>query len=192
MKKIIAKPQPILSPQTIQMIATYNEDGSVDLMNAAWGGQIDNDLLILSLDKSHRTVSNLLREKAFTIGLPAAKDIVDCDFVGIVSGNVDPAKFEKTDLHAEPSAKIHAPVIAEFPITFECTLEEVIENETMGFCVLARVEDILFNEDVLDEKGRPDIEKMNLCFFSPIDHSYRAYGDVIAKAFSCGLAKKGK
>ena len=191
MKKVSKKPEPILSPQTIQMIATYNEDGSVDLMNAAWGGQLDTDLLVLSLDKTHKTVANMLREKAFTIGLPSCKDLVDCDFVGIVSGNVDKDKFAKTNLHAVASETVHAPVIEEFPITFECELFRVFDDD-LGFTVIAKVKNILFNEDALDEKGRPDVDKMDLCFFSPLDHTYRRYGEVAEKAFSCGLARKGK
>ncbi len=119
MKKSM-EPKPILSPQPVEMLATYNEDGSVNLMNAARGGQLDTDLLVLSLDKSHRTGANILREKCFTLGLPKTKDIVDCDFVGIVSGNKDKGKFEKTDLHAYPSKVVHAPLIEEFPISFEC------------------------------------------------------------------------
>ena len=191
MKKSI-KPKPILTPQMIQMIATYNEDGSVDLMNAAWGGQLDNDLLVLSLDKSHKTVANILREKAFTLGFPRGKDIVDCDFVGIVSGNVDPKKFDKTDLHARPSEAVHAPVIEEFPITFECETFKVFDDEELGFYLVAKVKSILVDEEDLGEKGSFNVDKMGLCFFSPLDNTYRAYGEVIAKAFSCGSAKKGK
>ncbi len=183
-------PKPILSPMMIQMIATYNEDGSVDLMNAAWGGQLDTDLLVLSLDKSHRTVANILREKCFTIGLPSCKDIVDCDYVGIVSGNAVPNKFEKTDLHAKPSPIMHAPVIDEFPITFECEVFKIFDDEEVGFYVVAKVKDILFNEDILLDKNRVDVDKADLAFFSPLDNSYRKFGPAIAKAFSCGLAKK--
>lgn len=192
MKKIAAKPRPILTPQMVQMIATYNEDGSVDLMNAAWGGQLDFDLLVLSLDKTHKTVANLRKTNAFTLGFPNCKDLADCDYVGLVSGNDFPDKFQKTDLHASKSSSVNAPVIDEFPITFECEVFKTIDDEELGFYVLAKVVDILYNEDVLDEKGQPDVAKMDLCFFSPLDNTYRRYGEVAEKAFSCGLKKKGK
>ena len=36
-------PKPYLFPMPVLMIATYNEDGSVDVMNMAWGGICDTD-----------------------------------------------------------------------------------------------------------------------------------------------------
>lgn len=189
--KTSLSPRPILSPQMVQMIATYNEDGSVDLMNAAWGGQLTGNMLLLSLDESHKTVANLRREKAFTLGLPSSKDIVDCDYVGIVSGNVDPKKFSKTKLHASLSTLIHAPVIAEFPLTFECVVHRFIEDEELGFYVIGEVKNILLSEEFLDEKKAFDVEKMGLCFFCPLDNSYRAYGPKIAQAFLAGKERKG-
>ena len=185
------KPRPILTPQMIQMIATYNEDGSINLMNAAWGGQLTMDMLLLSLDESHKTVANLRREKCFTLGFPSCKDIVDCDYVGIVSGNTEPHKFERTRLHASSSDIIHAPIIEEFPLTFECKVEKFIEDPELGFYVLAKVEDILVDKSCQNEKGRLDVEKMDLCFFSPIDGSYRSYGPKIAQAFLAGKERKG-
>lgn len=189
MKKNL-KPKAILSPMMVQMIATYNDDGSVNLMNAAWGGQLDDDLLVLSLDKSHKTVPNMLNRKAFTLGLPSSQDIVDCDYVGIVSGNREPKKFEKTHLTAVRSQTVDAPVIEQFPLTFECAVFKVFDDEDLGFYVVAKVKNILINEEVLGPKGAVDVEKMNLCFFSPLDNTYRAYGEVIAKAFSAGLERK--
>lgn len=33
-------------PMPVLMIATYNEDGSVDVMNAAWGTMLERDHII--------------------------------------------------------------------------------------------------------------------------------------------------
>lgn len=35
-------------PMPVLMIATYNEDGSVDVMNAAWGTMLERDQVILN------------------------------------------------------------------------------------------------------------------------------------------------
>lgn len=185
------KPRPILTPQMIQMIATYNEDGSVNLMNAAWGGQLTGNVFILSLDESHKSVANIRRELCFTLGLPSRKEIVDCDYVGLVSGNEDPNKFAKTKLHAIPSEVVHAPIIDEFPLTFECKVLRIIEDDELGFYVLGEVQDILVSAEYRGEDGGFDVDKMDLCFFSPLDNTYRAYGEVVAKAFSVGKERKG-
>ena len=36
-------------PMPVLMIATYNEDGTIDVMNAAWGTMLSRDHVILNL-----------------------------------------------------------------------------------------------------------------------------------------------
>ena len=40
-------------PQPVFIIATYNEDGSADAMNAAWGGISDTTELSVCLSEGH-------------------------------------------------------------------------------------------------------------------------------------------
>ena len=40
-------------PMPVLMIATYNEDGTVDVMNAAWGLMFERDQVVLNLEESH-------------------------------------------------------------------------------------------------------------------------------------------
>ena len=44
-----------LYPMPVLMIATYNEDGSPNVMNAAWGGTGGEELLTVCLDNTHTT-----------------------------------------------------------------------------------------------------------------------------------------
>ena len=46
-------------PMPVLMIATYNEDGSVNVMNAAWGTMMDRDKVALNLTETHKTVKNI-------------------------------------------------------------------------------------------------------------------------------------
>ena len=114
--KIKLKAAPYLFPMPVQMIATYNEDGSTDIMNAAWGGILDNDLLVLSLDESHKTSANIKRNHAFTLSIATKKYAKECDYFGLVSGNVEPAKFSKAGFHSERSEIVNAPIVKEFPL----------------------------------------------------------------------------
>lgn len=43
----------------VLMVATYNEDGSVNVMNAAWGTMQERDTVALNLTESHKTVKNI-------------------------------------------------------------------------------------------------------------------------------------
>ena len=46
-------------PMPVLMVATYNEDGSVNVMNAAWGTMQERDSVVLNLAETHKTVQNL-------------------------------------------------------------------------------------------------------------------------------------
>ena len=55
MRRQINKTEAIF-PMPVLMIATYNENGSVDVMNAAWGMAQSMTQLKLCLTESHKTV----------------------------------------------------------------------------------------------------------------------------------------
>ena len=84
--------KPWLYPQPVLIIATYDEDGTPDAMNAAWGGIADMNRIAMYLSGSHKTVKNILNRKAFTVSMADAAHVDACDYVGIVSGNTTPDK----------------------------------------------------------------------------------------------------
>ena len=47
-------------PMPVLMIATYNDDGSVNVMNAAWGTMQERDRVALNLTETHKTVQNII------------------------------------------------------------------------------------------------------------------------------------
>ena len=47
------EPQPWMAPQPVLIIGTYNENGTANAMNAAWGGQWEMKEIMISMD-SHR------------------------------------------------------------------------------------------------------------------------------------------
>ena len=54
-------------PMPVLMIATYNEDGSVNVMNAAWGTMQSMRNVVLRLTETHKTVKNIKAKGAFTV-----------------------------------------------------------------------------------------------------------------------------
>ena len=46
-------------PMPVLMVATYNEDSSVNVMNAAWGTMQERDSVVLNLTETHKTVQNI-------------------------------------------------------------------------------------------------------------------------------------
>ena len=108
----------------VLMVATYNEDGSVNVMNAAWGTMQERGTVALNLTETHKTVQNIKARGAFTVSIADADHVVEADYFGVVSGNKEQRKFEKSGLTAEKSALVDAPVIVEFPLCLECEFVE--------------------------------------------------------------------
>ena len=57
-------------PMPVLLISTYNEDGSIDVMNAAWGTMMDRDHVALNLTETHKTVENINSARDLSSILP--------------------------------------------------------------------------------------------------------------------------
>ena len=112
--------KPYTFPMPVLMIATYGEDGKVDVMNMAWGGVCAENMVALNIDEEHKTSENIKKRGAFTLSVADVAHIEEADFFGIATGNKMADKFERTGMHAVKSARVDAPVIEEFPLTLEC------------------------------------------------------------------------
>ena len=117
-------------PMPVLMVATYNEDGSVNVMNAAWGTMQERDTVVLNLTETHKTVQNIKARGAFTVSIADAAHIVEADYFGVESGNKVADKFARSGLTASKAETVDAPVINEFPICLECRFIEYQNNDT--------------------------------------------------------------
>ena len=59
-------------PMPVLMVATYNEDGSVNVMNAAWGTMQERDTVALNLTESHKTVVASLEKSSMSQRMKAS------------------------------------------------------------------------------------------------------------------------
>lgn len=181
--------KPWMLPQPVLIIGTYNEDGTPNAMNAAWGGQWDRGEIMISMG-AHATTENLARCADFTVAFATKETMVASDFVGIVSAKNDPDKMKKTGWTAVKSENVNAPVFTDFPMTLECCIKHKIDESEEGYYIVAEVVNILVDEKCLTEEGQPDIQKMGLITYEPVSHSYVALGEVVGKAFSDGKKLK--
>ena len=72
-------------PMPVLMVATYNDDGSVNVMNAAWGTMQDRNMVALNLTETHKTVKNIKARGAFTVSIADAANLVEADYFGVES-----------------------------------------------------------------------------------------------------------
>ncbi len=177
--------QPYLFPMPTYMIGTYNEDDSVDVMMMAWGGICAEDMVALNLEASHKTVENIKKRGGFTLAVPGIDTLDESDFFGILSAAKAGDKFARTSLHAFKSARVDAPVIREYPLTLECSLAE-IQQQPYGLRILGKIENVLADEKILDEKGKIDAGKLRAFAFDQMQNGYYAIGEKIGKAWKNG------
>lgn len=189
MKKSLGMKAYVL-PQPVAMIATYDENGTEDVMNAAWFGQCGGKEISVSLSKSaeHQTTANILREKAFTVSFADVKHLVPCDYVGLVSKKDTPAKIEKSGFTFEKSENVHAPVIAELPIALECRLVKT-EEEYGEVRVVGEIVNTLVDESII-EKGAVNTDLLELLSLDITCGAYRLIGEKKGRAFHDGIALK--
>ena len=171
-------------PMPVLMIGTYNEDESVDVMNAAWGMMIDRNIIALNLTETHKTVKNIKQRKAFTVSIANSDNVVAADYLGIVSGNNTPDKFANTKLTAIKSENVDAPIINEFPICMECEFIEYQDSD-YGAGVIGKVVNVTADESVLNG-DIVDISKVNAIAFDPYTHGYYKVGERVGEAFREG------
>ena len=175
-------------PMPVLMIATYNEDGSVDVMNAAWGMMLDRGHVVLNLTETHKTVKNIKERKAFTVSIADSKHVVEADYFGVVSGNNTPNKFEKSKLTASKSEIVDAPIINEFPICMECEFVEYQDNK-YGCGVIGKIVNVTADESVLNGEN-VDISLLNAIAFDPYTHGYYEVTKRVGNAFEDGMRLK--
>ena len=161
----------------------FNEDGTPDLMNAAWGQICDMDKICLFLDESHKTVANIRARKAFTVALADVAHLAEADYVGIASGNKTPDKAARAGLASRKSEFVDAPVFDAFPLVMECELAEVVES--LGAFV-GRILNTAAEERVLAENGKVDPAKLGAFAFDQFQNGYYALGAKVGQAFHDG------
>lgn len=188
MKKNISKSL-IMAPMPVLIIGTYDENNVPNAMNAAWGMQCDGDAIMISLGK-HKTTENLKIKNAFTVAFATKETLIESDYFGIETG-AKVNKIERAGFHAVKSQYVDAPVFEEYPVTLECEVLELQDDEG-DYILVGRVENVIADEQVLNEKGNVDLSKLNLITYDSAGHVYREIGRVVGHAFHDGLAIKNK
>ena len=94
MKKNL-KPYAYIYPLPVLIIGTYDENGTPNAMNAAWGTVSDEVQVSICISSTHKTMENIFKTKNFTVSIADEKNVVSADYVGIVSGNKEMDKIKK-------------------------------------------------------------------------------------------------
>jgi len=162
----------VITPEGVFIIGTYDENGTPNAMNAAWGMQSDMGEITLMLSR-HKTTENF--EKTGLIS----------DYFGVETGK-KVNKIEKAGCHVHKSIHVNAPIIEEYPLTLECKVRNW-DPET-GY-LIGEIIASQADESILTD-GKVDLGKLRPIIFDPSFNAYRVVGEIVGRAFSDGLKLK--
>ena len=174
--------KPFSYPQPVWIIATYDENGRPNAMNAAWGGISEMHEVSVCLSPEHKTCKNFAITGAFTISMADAAHVAGCDYVGIVSGNKDNDKFAKAGFTATKSELVNAPIINELAVCMECRVVS-FDRET---CILkGEIVNVSVDEAAITD-GKVDVGKVQPICFDPFNNTYHVIGEKVGDAWGSG------
>lgn len=179
MSKIDVKINSSLFPIGVFLISCGEIGKNANIVTMGWVIPISSNppLLGISLRKKRHSYELIKKSNDFIVNIPTREILKETDYCGNVSGR-DVNKFEKTGLTPIPGRKVKSPLIKECPINLECKIIKDMELGDHNF-IIGEVVSKSVNEKILNEKGKLDINKMNL--FSYGSNRYFDVGEVIGK-----------
>lgn len=184
--KVTRGPSTALFPVPTILVTSRLGDGNPNIITIAWTGIMNSEppVVYIGVRPVGRHSYRLIRESGeYVINLPSAGQAKVVDYCGTVSGK-DVNKFKETGLTPVPASRVQAPLIAECPVNVECKVRQVLPLGTHDVFI-ADVLAVHFNEEVLNEKGRPDLDLIR-----PYGYCMSEYRLVSDKLGFYGYSKK--
>lgn len=172
-------------PVPVLMVATYNDDGTVNVMALHEATMTVEGDLACCIGEIKKTHENIEKRRAFTVALVNRELLAAVDYFGTASGYRQADKFERTGLKAVRSPHVDAPMIEGSPLVVECKLKELVRTENFS-TVIGAIVDVAADESVLGETGRADAEKLGMVLHDSFSNSYFTLGEKVGKAWGEG------
>ena len=186
MDKITLGPMPYMSVMPTLLVGS-NVKGKPNYMTAAWGtvACMAPPMVCVALNKSRYTVKGIEENKTFSLNVPSAKQVVEVDHCGLVSG----AQEDKSTVFTSFYGRLKtAPLVAECPVNIECRLFRSVDCGS-HLLYIGEVVEIHADKACVTD-GKPDTEKSDPIVYAQT--SYWHVGKQIDKAFSAGKKYRKK
>ncbi len=156
--------------------------GKVNWINIAHIGIIGLDSIMLSMGKRHYTNQGIKENKTVSVNLINEDMLVEADYVGIVSGRTT----DKSQIFKYHMGELkNVPIIDKSPLAMECEVIDVYDTKDYDNFILKVVQTHV-EEDMLDENGRIDFEKVKPLLFEMPARRYLRTGEAVAKCWNIG------
>ena len=177
MAKKELKMHAVVAPTETVVVSAFDKDGKAEACTLAF-----------YMVSSHKTLASILENKAFVLSFPSADQVKEADYLGVESGyNTD--KLANVGFTTTNGERVNAPIINEMKLSLEC---EVVHTVTVGshIQVTGEVKRILADEDILNDKDKVVLEKLNPLIYDEEQVRYLKIGDTVADAFKTGAEFK--
>ena len=171
----------------VLVLGTYDENGAVNAMTAAWAGISELKEISICVDDGHKTAENVVKSGAFTVSIADLDNMVAADYVGLVSGHAEENKIKKCGWTVEKSELVNAPIFAELPLTMECKLVSYTKETCR---LVGEIVNVCADECILDENGRISLDKFKPLAYDTMNHTYLTLGEVVGQAYADGMKLK--
>ncbi|WP_422350168.1 flavin reductase family protein [Flagellimonas sp.] len=160
-----------VAPRPIGFVSTVDSDGNVNLSPFSFFNVFSSNppIMIFSPARGRNNIPKHSLQNVQEVP-EAVINIVDFPIVEQMSlsstaYDKDVNEFVKSGLTQVPSAKVKPPRVGESPVSFECTVDRIIElgdGQGAGNLIMAKVELIHIQDQFLDEEGKLDPLKLDL------------------------------
>lgn len=181
-----------LYPTPIVLCGTYDADGKPNAATLAWVGVCGSEppVIQVSIRKNRYTHRSITERKAFTVNIPSARQAVEADYCGLVSGS-KADKFSAAGLTPIRGKFADAPIVEEFPVCMECRLLQLLEIGSHDLFI-GEVLASWVNESCLEPDGSVNPSKVFPLCYAPGDGNYYTLGGSAGRAFDIGKPLKGR
>ncbi|RMF94892.1 MAG: hypothetical protein D6727_11965 [Gammaproteobacteria bacterium] len=154
-----------LFPKLITIITTLDEQGRVNAAPYSHIMQYDvmakNPRMIVGFRQDSHTFKNICATGEFVVNCPSAEYLDDMmETARFYPEGVN--ELERTRFTPIPSHKVKPPSIQECPQIAECTVDEIIRLPKSSGIVIANIEALVFDEELIDMPREERIRAMNL------------------------------
>ena len=160
-------------------------NGKVNWLLIAHVGIIGHDRIMLSMFKKHYTNEGVKQVGKVSVNMVNETMLKRADFVGCVSG----AKEDKSEVFAYHLGEAGTPIIEDSPLVMECEVVDNYETDTFDNFI-CKITNTYVDEDCLNEKDKPDYDRLKPVLFEMPNYTYMRTGETIGKC--CSLGKKIK
>ena len=169
-EKMSFKPGTMVYPVPAVMVTCGNTDEEHNIITIAWTGIVNSEppMTYISVRKERHSHSIIEKNGEFVINLATEELAFATDYCGVKSGSkVD--KFKEMNLTKIPATKIATVMIAQSPVNVECRVVNKIELPSHDMFI-AEIIAVNVNKELLNLKGKLELEKANLLAYSHGDY----------------------